>query len=170
MAHLHVCPLSLLDQTVERTGASHLVTLIGSQTTVERPTRIAADRHLLITVSDIAEPMDGMILPGRRHVEELHAFALRWERTAPMVIHCYAGISRSTAAAFITACALAPERDEADIASRLRAASPSATPNSRLVAVADRLLGRNGRMVRAVAAIGRGEFAAEGKPFRLEIG
>jgi len=114
--------------------------------------------------------MEGMILPGRRHVEELLAFALRWERAAPMVIHCFAGISRSTAAAFIAACALAPERDEGDIASRLRAASPSATPNSRLVAVADRLLGRNGRMVRAVAAIGRGEFAAEGKPFRLEIG
>ena len=170
MPHLHVCPLSLLDLTVERTGASHLVTLIGSQTTVERPTRIAADRHLLITVSDIAEPMDGMILPGPRHVEELLAFARRWERTAPMVIHCFAGISRSTAAAFIAACALAPERDEGDIASRLRAASPSATPNPRLVAVADRLLGRNGRMVHAVAAIGRGAFAAEGKPFRLEIG
>jgi predicted protein tyrosine phosphatase len=169
MSSLHVCPLSLLHPTVEATGASHIVTLIGSNTAVERPVCVTADRHLFIAVSDIAEPTEGMILPGRTHVEQLLAFVRGWDRAAPMVIHCYAGISRSTAAAFIAACALGPERDEAEIARRLRAASPSATPNPRLVAVADRLLSRKGRMIGAVAAIGRGEFASEGKPFRLEI-
>ena len=58
-----------------------------------------------------------------------------------MVIHCFAGVSRSTAAAFIAACALAPKRDEFDVARALRAASPTATPNARLVALADRALG-----------------------------
>jgi predicted protein tyrosine phosphatase len=169
MSSLHVCPLSLLHTTVEETGASHIVTLINSITAVERPVCISADRHLFITVSDIAEPAEGMILPGRTHVEQLLAFVRGWDRAAPMVIHCYAGISRSTAAAFITACALSPKREEALIAARLRAASASATPNPRLVAVADRLLDRKGRMIDAVAAIGRGAFAAEGKPFRLEI-
>jgi predicted protein tyrosine phosphatase len=169
MSNLHVCSLSLLHPTVERTGASHIVTLLSANTAVERPVCVAADRHLFIAVSDIAEPAEGMILPGRAHVEQLLAFVRGWDRAAPMVIHCYAGISRSTAAAFITACALAPEQEEAPIANRLRAASPTATPNPRLVAVADRLLGRKGRMIEAVAAIGRGEFAAEGKPFRLDI-
>jgi predicted protein tyrosine phosphatase len=55
------------------------------------------------------------------------------------------------------------------IARRLRAASASATPNPRLVAVADQLLCRDGRMITAVAAIGRGEFASEGRPFALPI-
>jgi predicted protein tyrosine phosphatase len=170
MSTLHVCPLSLLHTTVEETGASHIVTLISANTLVDRPVCVSADRHLFIAVSDIAEPTDGMILPGHTHVEQLLAFVRGWDRAAPMVIHCYAGISRSTAAAFIAACALGPERDEALIARQLRSASASATPNSRLVAVADQLLCRDGRMVSAVAAIGRGEFAAEGKPFRLEIG
>ncbi|MFI5015249.1 MAG: tyrosine phosphatase family protein [Hyphomicrobiales bacterium] len=169
MSTLHVCPLSRLHTTVEDTGASHIVTLISANTIVDRPVCISADRHLFIAVSDIAEPTEGMILPGRTHVEQLLAFVRGWDRAAPMVIHCYAGISRSTAAAFIAACALTPERDEGVIAKRLRAASPSATPNSRLVAVADRLLCRNSRMVSAVAAIGRGEMATEGEPFRLEI-
>ena len=169
MSSLHVCPLSLLRTTVESTGASHIVTLISANTAVERPVCVSPDCHLLIWVSDIAEPAEGMILPGRDHVEQLLSFVRGWDRAAPMVIHCYAGISRSTAAAFISACALAPERDEASIAKRLRAASATATPNPRLVAVADRLLGREGRMIDAVAAIGRGEFAAEGKPFRLEL-
>ncbi|SED11845.1 Predicted protein tyrosine phosphatase [Rhizobiales bacterium GAS188] len=170
MSTLHVCPLSRLHTTVEETGASHIVTLISANTVVERPVCVSADRHLFIAVSDIAEPAEGMIVPAATHVEQLLAFVRGWDRAAPMVIHCYAGISRSTAAAFIAACALAPERDEAAIAKTLRAASPSATPNSRLVAVADHLLCREGRMISAVAGIGRGEFAAEGKPFRLEIG
>jgi predicted protein tyrosine phosphatase len=169
MSTLHVCPLSLLHTTVQETGASHIVTLISANTAVERPVCVSADRHLFIAVSDIAEPADGMILPGRTHVEQLLAFVRGWDRAAPMVIHCYAGISRSTAAAFITACALAPQSEEAVIAKRLRTASASATPNPRLVAVADRLLCREGRMVSAVAAIGRGEFASEGKPFSLAI-
>jgi predicted protein tyrosine phosphatase len=85
------------------------------------------------------------------------------------VVHCYAGISRSTAGAFITACALNPHRDEAGIAWSMRRASPIAMPNRRLVALADRLLGRNGRMVAAVEAIGAGIGAHEGDPFRLEL-
>ncbi len=168
MSSLHVCPLSMLHTTVEATGASHIVTLISHPTPVERPVCVSADRHLLIAVADIAEPTEGLVLPGPAHVEQLLAFVRGWDRASPMVIHCYAGISRSTAAAFIAACALAPERDEGELARRLRAASPSATPNPRLVAVADRLLSREGRMTDAVAAIGRGEFASEGKPFRLE--
>jgi len=169
MSTLHVCPLSRLHTTVEETGASHIVTLISANTAVDRPVCISADRHLYIAVSDICEPEDGMILPADTHVEQLLAFVHGWNRDAPMVIHCYAGISRSTAAAFIAACALDPRQEEAAIAKRLRAASPTATPNSRLISVADQLLCRDGRMVSAISAIGRGEYAAEGRPFELRL-
>ena len=169
MSSLHVCPLSSLHTTVEATNASHIVTLISADTMVERPVCVSADRHLVIAVNDISEPADGQVMPSDTHVEQLLAFVHGWDRKAPMVIHCYAGISRSTAAAFIAACALTPQREEAAIAHRLRAASPTATPNSRLVSVADQLLRRDGRMVAAIGAIGRGAFAAEGKPFALEI-
>ena len=62
-----------------------------------------------------------------------------------------------------------PKRDEASIAQALRRASPTATPNIRIVSLADRLLGRDGRMVAAIETIGRGEIAVEGNPFRLEL-
>jgi predicted protein tyrosine phosphatase len=169
MTTLHVCPLSRLHDTVDETGASHIVTLISANTAVERPVCIAADRHLFISVSDICEPTEGMILPSDSHVEQLLAFVHGWDRRAPMVIHCYAGISRSTAAAFIAACALEPRQEEAAIAQRLRAASSTATPNSRLISVADQLLRREGRMVSAISAIGRGAFATEGRPFELRL-
>lgn len=169
MSTLYVCPLSRLGATVATTGASHVVTLINVGTPVERPAGIAAERHLFLGVSDITEPLDGHVLPGEEHVTRLLAFVRRWERAQPLVVHCYAGISRSTAAAFIAACALNPQRRERDIAQALRAASPSATPNARLVATADALLGRDGRMVSAVAAIGRGADAFEGTPFMLPL-
>ena len=86
-----------------------------------------------------------------------------------IVVHCYAGISRSTAGAFITACALNPERDERTIARLIRDASPTAQPNLRLVALADNLLGRKGRMVKAVDTLGPALSAYEGVPFRLDL-
>jgi predicted protein tyrosine phosphatase len=146
-----------------------VVTLINYGTPVERPASIPRERHLFISMSDIVEPLDGHILPGADHVETLLGFVRGWEREAPIVFHCYAGISRSTAAAFITACALAPEHPEADIARRLREASATATPNARMVAVADDLLSRGGRMVDAVRRIGRGAEAFEGAPFTLRF-
>ena len=90
-----------------------------------------------------------------------------WDRKAPLLIHCWAGISRSTAAAFITLCALNPEADEFGLARALRRASATAYPNRRLVALGDEVLSRSGRMIAAVEDIGRGEFAEQGQVFSL---
>jgi predicted protein tyrosine phosphatase len=169
MPTLHVCSLARLHETVAATRASHLITLINQATAVERPASIAAERHLFVGVSDIVDPIDGHVLPAAEHVETLLAFVRAWGRENPLVVHCYAGISRSTAAAFVTACALKPDRPEDAIARALRQASPIATPNRRLVAVADDILGRGGRMVDAIERIGRGQDAFEGVPFRLTL-
>jgi predicted protein tyrosine phosphatase len=169
MPRIVVCPLSRLHATVEATGARALVTLINVDTAVQRPLAILEDDHLFLGMSDIVAPMPNEVAPGEAHVEALLAFARRWDRRAPLLIHCYAGVSRSTAAAFVTACALDPARSERDIALRIRTLSPTATPNSMLVAIADRMLGRAGRMSAAVAAIGRGVECFEGVPFALPM-
>ncbi|UMY16349.1 protein tyrosine phosphatase [Methylobacterium organophilum] len=169
MPSLYVCSLSRLPETAASIRPSHLITLATPGTVVERPAAIPAERHLTINLSDIVAPLDGHVLPETAHVERFLSFVFAWERQAPLLIHCYAGISRSTAAAFIAACALCPARDEAELARELRGLSPSATPNARLVQLADAHLGREGRMVAAIAAIGRGEEAFEGNPFRLTL-
>jgi predicted protein tyrosine phosphatase len=84
-------------------------------------------------------------------------------------MHCYAGISRSTAGALISACALNPDRDEATIAQAIRDSSKTAAPNIMLVGHADRILGRKGRMIAAVEALGPGLPSLEGHPFRLDL-
>lgn len=169
MSSLHVSPLSRLSETVAAVRARHLVTLINVGTVVERPAGIDVDRHLFLGMSDISQALEGHVLAGQDHVERFLGFLRDWDRAAPMVIHCWAGISRSTAAAYIAACALGPGRDEDEVADALRAAAPSATPNGRLVALADAALGRRGRMTRAIERIGRGADAFEGTPFAMPL-
>ena len=169
MPQIHVCPLSQIPATVRASGARSLVTLINSGTRVPRPREIEESRHLFVPMSDIVLAEDGHILPAEAHVADLLDFVRQWDRGQPLVIHCYAGVSRSTAAAYIAACALRGDRCEFEIARELRARSPTATPNRLLVEIADRLLARDGRMVEAVAAIGRGEDCFEGVPFALDL-
>jgi predicted protein tyrosine phosphatase len=166
---IHVCSLARLHDTVDETKARHIVTLLRLVDRVRRPGHIHPDNHLILAVDDIATPMDGMTIPAEEHVSRLIEFAGQWDRAAPMVVHCYAGISRSTAAAFTAACLLNPQRSEQDIAWEIRRASRTASPNARIVAIADKLLKRDGRMVRAVETIGLGHSAEEGVPFRLDI-
>jgi predicted protein tyrosine phosphatase len=120
-------------------------------------------------MDDIMTPMDGYTHPAEEHVHDLIDFVQRWDRRAPLVMHCYAGISRSTAGAFISACALNPGRDEAAIVRAIRKSSATAAPNIMLVGHADRILGRKGRMIAAVEALGPGLPAPEGEPFRLDL-
>jgi predicted protein tyrosine phosphatase len=166
---IHVCSLARLYSTVDETGARHIVTLLRLTDRVTRPSHIVAENHLILAVDDITAPADGYNVPGEEHVTRLIDFVGDWDRAAPMVVHCFAGISRSSAAAFVAACALNPHRDEMQIARDIRRASRTATPNARIVSIADRLLERGGRMVKAVETIGPGQPAEEGVPFRLDI-
>jgi predicted protein tyrosine phosphatase len=166
---IHVCSLARLSATVEQVGAQHIVTLINDQTKVLRPQCVAPENHLFLPMHDIPAEMAGFNAPAQAHVEKLLAFVRRWPRRAPLVVHCWAGVSRSSAGAFIAACALNPQRREETIARAIRDASATASPNVRLVALADRLLERDGRMIAAIDAIGPGVECQEGIPFRIDL-
>lgn len=167
---IHVCSLARLYETVTATGASHVVTLINRTYPIERPQGIVEANHLWLDLDDICAPLDGYILPQERHVERLIEFVRGWDRAQPLVVHCHAGISRSSAAAFTAACALAPHRAEREIAEAVRRASPTALPNALIVALADRLLERNGRMIAAVAGMSPySPCHTEALPFRIDI-
>ena len=168
MPAIVVCPLSRLEATLAQIGSTSVVTLMRRGKTAV-PDLPGVER-LWLEFSDIVEATDGYTLPGAAHLDALIGFAATWDRLNPLLMHCYAGVSRSTAAAYVVACALHPDVDEAELATRLREASPTATPNARIVALADERLGRSGRMIEAIAAIGRGADCFEGQPFRLEIG
>jgi predicted protein tyrosine phosphatase len=166
---IHVCSLAALPETVKTTGASHVLTVMARVDQVQRPESVLEANHLKVQVDDINEQMEGFVAPSDVHVEQVLNFVRGWNRRAPLVVHCYAGISRSTASAFAAACMLNPHRDEIAIARQIRAASPIAQPNRLIVSLADKALGREGRMLRALDEIGPGNLLVEGRPFRVDL-
>jgi predicted protein tyrosine phosphatase len=166
---IHVCSLAALPETVKATGASHIMSVMAKVDQVQRPASVLEINHLRVQVDDITEHMDGFVAPCETHIEQILNFVRSWDRSAPMVVHCYAGISRSTASAFAAACMLNPHRDEIAIARQIRTASPIAQPNRLIVSLADRALGRDGRMLRALDEMGPGSMTVEGRPFRVEL-
>ncbi len=155
---LIICGLADVPRLIAARRPSHLVTLLDPATMIDTPAGVSPARHLRLGVNDIAEEADGLKAPDHSLVTELLAFGRDWDESAPMLIHCWAGISRSTASAFVLACERSPESDERNIAAAMRQAAPHAWPNKRIVALADDLLGRGGRMVDAVKAMGHSTF------------
>ena len=166
---IHVCSLAALPDTVRATRASHVLTVMANVAQVQRPVSVLPANHLKVQMDDITEAIDGFVAPSDLHIEQVLNFVRGWNRAAPLVVHCYAGISRSTASAFAAACMLNPDRDEGEIARRIREASPIAQPNRLIVALADKALGRDGRMLRALEEMGPGSMTAEGRPFRVDL-
>lgn len=165
-----VCPLRKAQELITEHGVREAVSMLAPGTPMEPFTGLRAGRHLKLDFHDIVQPADGMVPPGRQEARRLLEFFEAWSADAPLLIHCWAGISRSTASAYVATCLLNPEADEEELAQNLRGASPSATPNRLIVQLADAELGRGGRMVRAIDRIGRGADAFEGIPFTLNVG
>lgn len=162
---LIVCPLHEVSEQLVRSRPARIVSLLSPDQ--EPPPAPAGVPRLVLRFHDIAEPREGLIAPDRAMIANLLAFGAAWQEPGPLLIHCWMGVSRSPAAALVLACALDPTRDEAEVATTLRQASPVATPNPLMIALADDLLHREGRLIAASARIGRGFEAPHGTGFRL---
>lgn len=168
MPTIHVCPLNDVSGEAARLKPSGLITLLSPNGAVPmRPSHLAPDAHLTRLFHDISVNSDHLIAPTEADVQAVIDFGRAWDRRQPLLIHCFAGISRSTAAAFIIASDLNPNVREMVLARRLRAASPTASPNPRMIEMADDLLARKSRMILAIADIGYGTPAGHGAPFEL---
>ena len=160
-----VCGLHAAQSQIDLHQAKSVIGILGPET--PHPGYSGIENHLKLTFNDINADTPGLISPREQDAKRLITFIEEWDQKQPMLIHCWAGISRSTASAFAALCILRPDDDEMELAQELRAASPSATPNRLITTQVDQLLGRQGRMLAAVEAIGRGADAFEGSPFTL---
>ena len=156
-------------QQVAATKAKSVISILSPDSEFPTFETVGGDDHLQLSFHDVAAPSPHLSAPGMHDMMRLLMFLRSWDRATPMLIHCWAGISRSTASAYIATCLLQPERSERELAQNLRRASPSATPNPMLIKLADEALGREGRMRVAIADFGRGEDEFEGSPFILGV-
>jgi predicted protein tyrosine phosphatase len=169
MSMILVTPLSAVLDSIRTYRPAYLVTLLSPEYMIETPDGIASERHLRLALNDIADPSLGGSPPSARHIAQLIAFGREWDGAEPMLVHCWAGVSRSMAAAFTLLCDRAGPGSEHEIAQEIRARAPHAQPNRLLVRLADRSLDRNGQMVRAVEAMGPGRLVDEGVLVELPL-
>ena len=161
-----VCPLSAVETNMVRLAPSHLISLLHPDEMIATPAGFDPQRHLRIGINDIVAPEEGCIVPEQSHVLEVIEFLRGWRAEGRVLIHCWAGVSRSTATAFIAMC-LWNEGRERDAAAAIRQAAPHAQPNRRIVQLADQLLGRDGRMTAAIAGLGPARIVSEGTTFSV---
>jgi predicted protein tyrosine phosphatase len=165
---IHVSSLSALDGVTARLQNYELLTLLSPGHPETDWSAFACERHVRLAFHDIVEPMPGLTLPDRDMMQAVLDFGRHTESHQPLLIHCWAGISRSSAAAFAIACDRNPGF-ERDIANELRRRAPFVTPNRLMVRLADEILARDGRMIEAIDKIGRGAEAREGEPYQLPL-
>lgn len=143
-------------------GHTHAVSIMDPGLAARFPASLREDNILRLNFHDLDGPLVpddparrelerrgiGVVLPEERHVRAIMAFGEGLAPGSKILIHCMAGISRSTAAAWIIAVRAQPGR-EAETLRHIQRIRPQALPNRLMVRIADRLLGAGGRMVRA---------------------
>ncbi|HJQ58568.1 MAG TPA: protein-tyrosine-phosphatase [Vineibacter sp.] len=144
-------------------GVTHVLSLLDMHHPVPESLDAFAgvDRELL-RFDDVVAEFPGFTACSRGDIERLLAFGERLHDAGVsarhLLVHCHAGISRSTASAAVLMAQFNPGR-EIDAFEALLDMRPHAWPNTRVVDLADRLLARNGAMLEGLAAYRRALLA-----------
>ena len=153
---IHVSSLADMPAAVSEYRVGALVSILQGEFQPPRPRQIAPARHHRCAVNDIEVASEGEVLASAAHIRDLVAFLREWNGATPLLAHCLAGVSRSTAVALIAHAMLSG--DAAASAAVLRRAMSYAIPNKHIVALADAELGFDGALSRAREAMGPPDF------------
>lgn len=139
-------------------GVTHVLSILDPGT----PTPVALDElgphhRVELRFDDVVQEHHGYQAPTAADVEAVLRFGEHLAMEQPRVerhhvlVHCWMGISRSTASAAILLAQQAPGHERAAFDS-LYDVRPRCWPNSRMIRFADGLLGRKGALVDAFEA------------------
>ena len=154
---LTICGIPELDEHCAA-GVTHVLSILDPDWP-DPPAFAAFPPHhrLALRFNDIIDPRPDQLAPASADVARLLAFGREPDLTAGshLLIHCHAGVSRSTAAAALILAQARPDRAGREALEAVAQLRPRAWPNLRILEFGDALLGRNGELVAAVAAIYR---------------
>ncbi|MCK8787460.1 protein-tyrosine-phosphatase [Roseomonas sp. NAR14] len=156
---LTVCGIEELDGHCA-VGVSHVLSILDPAWPVpEAFGRFGEHAKLELRFDDVIEETPGKVAPAEADVAQLLAFGrdLEAERRedAHLLVHCHAGISRSTAAMTLILAQALPLVPAGDILDEVLRMRPKTWPNLRLLEMGDALLGRGGALPAAAAEVYR---------------
>lgn len=150
---LVICGLDELEQHCNA-DISHLVSILDPDSAEPGIFRLfPTQERLCLRFHDVIDDHEGMVAPQRDDIDRLLRFgsSLAHSRSARgLLVHCHAGLSRSTAAAVLLLAQARPDRSPEAAVSEMLELKPKAWPNLRMIELGDQLLVCEGRLVRAV--------------------
>ncbi len=153
-------------------GVSHVLSILDPEWPVpEVFGQFGEHEKLELRFHDIIEPTRDMVLPTEDHVVQLLTFGrdllAEPSPSAHLLVHCHAGVSRSTASMALILAQALPERPAREILREIVRIRPQAWPNLRLLEMGDTLLSRQGELVAAAHQIYR--LQLETRPHLAEV-
>ena len=139
----HVCGLDEL-RLAPLSSADRVVSILDPWAPLPDELRSIHAPVLVLRFDDTADIRDATG-PRAEHIKELLAFDAGAHEGERLVVHCTAGISRSTGALAVLLAARHPDLDD-EIFAAIRRIRPIAWPNSLVVSLGDELLGRHGAL------------------------
>jgi predicted protein tyrosine phosphatase len=142
------------------TGASHVLSILDPDWPVPEAFGAFGEHDKLeLRFHDVIEDAPGMLPPREEHVERVLAFGrslLAEPRpAASLLVHCHAGVSRSTASMALILAQALPNRPAEEVLGEVLRIRQQAWPNLRMIEMGDALLGRGGELVAAAHGIYR---------------
>lgn len=157
-----------LDELARHSGAkvSHVLSILDPEWPAPEVFGTYGEHvKLELRFHDIIEEKPGEIAPQPKHVERLLEFGrsldLEPEAARHLLVHCHAGVSRSSASMALLIAQAAPQRPASVIFDDILAIRPQIWPNLRIIEIGDAMLGRGGALVEAVAGIYRYQIKRE---------
>ena len=144
-----VTPVSHVYGAVMWRGATHVISLLVNEErpTVKLPPGFNKASHLFLDMDDVIDA-DAVAAPTRQQVQRILDWAKNLPQDSKLLIHCFAGVSRSTAAALaIKVQELGVDRID-DAILWLTHIRPQACPNPIIIKYADEILGANGKLLK----------------------
>ena len=151
---LSICGFDQLDE-FRGAGVSHVVSILDPGPDDPDPLQsFGPHERLDLRFHDIIDEEANMVCPQRDDIARLLQFGRALphgaEANGHLLVHCHAGMSRSTAAMVVLLAQAAPDDAAEAAVARTLALRPNAWPNLRMIELGDELLARNGTLIAAV--------------------
>ena len=145
---IHICSL---DHVRELDVSTYDGIITIEDTTIIEPFRVQGDepKQLILRFDDINEPIDDYVVPQLSHIKRALDFADKIE-DGSLLVHCNAGISRSSAIALAVIAKRLGSGKEEEAVNTLEHINPNCRPNRSIVEMTDELLKRNGSLYKVV--------------------
>ena len=154
-----VCGIEELTGHCE-TGVSHVLSILDPEWPIPEAFGAFGEHEKLeLRFHDVIEEAPGTLPPREEHVAALLRFgrdlAAEPPPSAHLLVHCHAGISRSTATMALVLAQASPRLSAGRIMGEILRLREKAWPNLRLIEMGDAALGRGGELVAAAHEVYR---------------